>query len=458
LWYFVIKPVLFTLPVALVLWWWLEIPIERLALVCAVVAVTFCVVLNTRLGLVAQETTTDWSMRSAQLIREDVLPGLFRAIIYVFRRLLERIDQLIYTVDEWLRFRTGESAASFYVKVAVGFTWFLITYVLRFAVNLLIEPQINPIKHFPVVTVSHKLSLLLIAPVSSATGLPEGMVALMLGLVPGIFGFLAWELKENWKLYRANESPTLDAEMVGSHGEHVIHLMRPGFHSGTLPKLFAKLRRARGSSYRKSEDDVHHVAEGLHHFFERELLSVLAASKAWGMASSVAVGRLRLATNRIRAELCCPAVTGDSVLLDFEHRAGFLVAQVARGGWLSSLNDEQRAAFADALAGLYKKAGVDLVSEDVRARVPAGSEWDVTQDALVLLDEKGKPTARCAPGEPIGSGAWFRDRPLAWQRWVDTWQRDERGEPHEPRALPEVTLLPRTTNNTNNTNNTNQNE
>ena len=32
-------------------------------------------------------------------------------------------------------------------------------YVLRFAVNVLLEPQFNPIKHFPVVTVGHKLLL-----------------------------------------------------------------------------------------------------------------------------------------------------------------------------------------------------------------------------------------------------------------------------------------------------------
>ncbi len=44
-------------------------------------------------------------------------------------------------------------------KAGLGLFWFFVAYVLRFAVNVLIEPQINPIKHFPVVTVSHKLLL-----------------------------------------------------------------------------------------------------------------------------------------------------------------------------------------------------------------------------------------------------------------------------------------------------------
>ena len=44
-------------------------------------------------------------------------------------------------------------------KAALSLIWFWVTYFCRFGVNVLIEPQINPIKHFPVVTVSHKLLL-----------------------------------------------------------------------------------------------------------------------------------------------------------------------------------------------------------------------------------------------------------------------------------------------------------
>src|SRR5262249_58981978 len=63
-------------------------------------------------------------------------------------------------------------------------------------------------------------------------------------LLPGLGGFLVWELKENWRLYAANRPPTLRPVMVGSHGETLARLLRPGFHSGTLPKLHAKLRKA----------------------------------------------------------------------------------------------------------------------------------------------------------------------------------------------------------------------
>ena len=69
------------------------------------------------------------------------------------------MERLIYMVDEWLQFRTGETRLKFVSKAILGPIWLLAAYVLRFCINLLIEPQINPIKHFPVVTVSHKLLL-----------------------------------------------------------------------------------------------------------------------------------------------------------------------------------------------------------------------------------------------------------------------------------------------------------
>ena len=76
-----------------------------------------------------------------------------------FKTFLETVERLMYGVDEWLRFKSGDSRFFFAMKAVLGLAWSAVAYVLRFCVNLLIEPQINPIKHFPVVTVSHKLLL-----------------------------------------------------------------------------------------------------------------------------------------------------------------------------------------------------------------------------------------------------------------------------------------------------------
>src|SRR5205814_749206 len=112
---------------------------------------------NSVLGQQLEEVATDGLVRGWHLVSVDVLPGLFRWILDVFRRLLGGVERLIYTVDEWLRFRQAQGRLSFYLKLVLGLVWFVITYIVRFAINLLIEPQLNPIKHFPVVTVSHKL-------------------------------------------------------------------------------------------------------------------------------------------------------------------------------------------------------------------------------------------------------------------------------------------------------------
>src|SRR5438876_11244753 len=102
-----------------------------------------------------------------------------------------------------------------------------------------------------------------------------------------MFGFLVWELKENWRLYEANRSEGLRPVIVGDHGETMGGLLRPGIHSGTLPKLFAKLRkserRAPGDADEKGAfkrlESLHHVEESIRRFVERDLIALLRESR-----------------------------------------------------------------------------------------------------------------------------------------------------------------------------------
>ena len=147
----------------------------------------------------------------------------------------------------------------------LSFFWFFVTYLVRIYVNLFLEPTVNPIKHFPVVTVAAKLIVPffgILFPLFETPFLPLGtavaksMATLNIILLPGIFGFLVWELRENWRLYRANRSLVLRPAVIGHHGETMSRLLRPGFHSGTVPNLYAKLRRAERQSYRSGEQAV----------------------------------------------------------------------------------------------------------------------------------------------------------------------------------------------------------
>lgn len=330
----------------------------------------------------------------------EILVGLFRIVMSAFDRLLESVDRTIYAVDEWLRFGASQARWTVAVKAVLGVFWFFIAYVTRFVVNLLVEPQINPIKHFPVVTVSHKVILPLGlpgGPLSAAlqrVGMESVRANTLAGFIvtgiPGVFGFLAWELKENWKLYRANRSRVLKPVRVGSHGETFAQLLRPGFHSGTIPKLFARVRKAaRGGRVRAGDaqrvrDAAHHVKEDVCAFVERELVSLLNRNPFWA-ETPVSAGEVELAVTRVRVALRCEAVGPEPAVLAFEQRDGLILAEIQQPGWMPALPETQSELLRAALLGFYKLAAVDLVAEHVRAAfAPGPASFDVRRRTLVV--------------------------------------------------------------------------
>jgi hypothetical protein len=438
------------------------------------VFIVLLAVLNTRLGRDVQEVTADRFLRFWQWVAADLLPGLFRWVMRISRWFLEGVDRLLYTVDEWLRFRSGESRLSLALKGVAGMVWGTFAYIVRIYTNLLVEPTVNPIKHFPVVTVGHKLMLPFLVVLYHflleqlgflGPVLGRGFVVVTIFFLPGIFGFIVWELKENWKLYRANRPEALKPVLIGSHGETMLRLLRPGFHSGTVPRLFAKLRRAerkgRARGVRKYHEGLHHVEESVHRFVEREFLHLLAQSKSWG-GLRLGLQEVGLATNRVRLELACADLADTPVEVTIDFRDGWLVAGVREAGWLLRLSGPQREALAAALAGLYKLAGVDLTREQIAAAfAPVAPPYHVTRPGLVVWagpDGRGEALYPLGDGELLGPGVasgspppelpvlererlLFSATPIRWQQWVETWQRDQAGE-GAPRVFEPTRLLP----------------
>jgi len=439
-----------------------------------IAAVTFLgalAVFNSRFGRRMEEETTDWMARNWYWVRVDVLPGLLRLIMDFFKFILDRIERVIYTVDEWLRFRSGDSKWSLLYKPVLGLVWFVLTYAIRVIINLFVEPTVNPLKHFPAVTVGAKLILPLfpvvvpamthaLAPLLGGTlaGTVSGTIFI---LFPGIFGFAVWEFKENWKLYRSNRSPVLKPVMIGHHGETMLRFMKPGFHSGTLPKLYARLRKAErrghGKALHRHQEALHHIKESISHFVERELLLLLEGSKNWG-GVRMHVGAMQAACSRVRVELCCPGLGDDGVWLAFEERSGWLLAEVTRPGWLTRLSPSQRGAFVAALAGLYKLAGVVMVREQVEVSLPPGvSVYGICGEGLLLwpggdfsrgvvcdlreLDGPQAPPADGSASVPPERMLYTRT-PIAWDDWVAAWSRDQAGDPVALPVVEKVRLLP----------------
>jgi hypothetical protein len=252
-----------------------------------------------------------------------VFASVLQWIIAVFQAFLVWLERVVYVVDEWLLFRRGDRGGMQVFKLLGGVAWFFISYLVVFVFTLLVEPQINPIKHFPVVTVSHKLILptgpLFVKQLTPYLGPVQAntLVWTTIWLIPGVFGFLVWELKENWRLYVANRRHGLRKTAIGQHGESMARLLRPGFHSGTLAKAYTALRKAIRKSESRAEaasatptdgsvdanliqprwDAVRRVQRAIQWFVERELIAVLEEARFMS-GSAISVDRVDAADFR----------------------------------------------------------------------------------------------------------------------------------------------------------------
>lgn len=240
----------------------------------------------TRFGRWFEDRTSHLIGEGWRMLSVNLIPGFIALCADLFRAMLGAIERWLYAVDEWFRFRSpanGPVPSGYAFKALLSLLWFPIAYLVRFSFYLLIEPQVNPIKHFPVVTVSHKVLLPTIPWFSEVFKVSKGLVLGVVWCIPGIFGFLAWEFLANWKLYRASRSRTLRPLAIGHHGESIRGFLRPGFHSGTLPKLFRKIRKAVRKAERSGtaldrhhfDHERHHVELAVKRFVERQLIDLL---------------------------------------------------------------------------------------------------------------------------------------------------------------------------------------
>ncbi len=330
--------------------------------------------LNSPIGRHADEWFTDVLVRGWEDLRIRVVGVVFQRIMNAFHRLLTGLNHLLYALDEWSRFRARDVWLVKMVKLLTGTIWAAISYVIVFVSTLLIEPQINPIKHFPVVTVAHKLILptgpLLVRQLSPYLGITRAttLVWSTIWLIPGVFGFLVWELKENWRLYVANRSRLLASQPIGRHGETMAGLLRPSFHSGTLPKLFARIRRAARKAQEASDARplqnqqalLGRVEQSVRQFLERDLAGLLAEAGV-RREDPFRVREIRLATNRVEATVGCDALPGAQLKVTWDEVDGCLTGRVTDEGMLSRLPHDQCQYVKTALTGLFQRTGVDEV-------------------------------------------------------------------------------------------------
>ena len=419
------------------------------------------IAVNSRLGRDTEELVTEWVGNAWHHLRARVVVALFDWIVDFFNWVLAGLERVIYAVDEWLRFHSEETWVSIIAKALIGVVWSFVVFLIRIYVNLLIEPQINPIKHFPVVTVSHKIILPLtvwlhpriVNVLENFMGivLANSLVGTTLFLLPGVFGFLVWELTGNWRLYSSNRVWRLRPVVVGSHGETLPRLLRPGFHSGTLPKTFARLRRLerqepsfkRFSRRRAWRDVLHHAERDVRRFAERDLIRLLDRCSVWH-GSGLFVSDVRAASNSLAVLLDSPQIEGGPVELLFQEQSHWIVASVARKGLLNNGSPEQLHSFETALMGFYRKTGIELVREQLVRNLTGRYPYDVRSVGLIIwsdsqsqheitIDLQRPYQLRPVPvsvameyGIPSVSAeqAIFARSSTGWQDWSRLWYED----------------------------------
>ena len=476
-------------PVTIMIWRWLIRPaIPALLtgiflgtlighrLVWTITAFAYLTILwltHTRLGRFIEEEVREWLRHHLDHLRFNLIPGIYQVIMGSFAYWLDALDRFLYAVDELLRFRQGEGRFALVWKAVAGSLWSIMSYVVRSVVNLLVEPQINPIKHFPVVTVAHKLTLpfmlalpgfLTVPPLQMKPVTASGIAFALQLLIPGVFGFLVWELKENWRLYKANRPKNLNPVIVGSHGETVVRLLRPGFHSGTVARAFAGLRQARDSNTgtgrsrqtHKHLETLIHVEHAVSNFVDREFLQVLHLSRGLGRLP-LRVAHTTPTPRRLRVEVVHDHDFCQPLAIVFEDRGGWLVAGLdGLPDWVKALDVETRRTLELALAGLYHRAGVELVREQVeQLAAPAGSYTRLDRRGLRVFlagpdhEELWFPMREVARQGPESSRItrtsvsttrqlMFQQHPISWSDWVTNWEYEQAGAGLPTLVLPDI--------------------
>lgn len=335
-------------------------------------------------------------------LRRERLEDLIAPIMDFFNARMRELGDALNRVRTRLSLRLEDPPDAVLLKTLLGPLWGALEAVVRFYAVVLIEPQTNPVKHFPVVTLGHKLMLPFLPALSSGllavlspvlpAVLAVPLVALTIFLLPGLFGFLFWELKENRRLYAANRPDGAPPAILGTHGETLHGLLRRGFHSGALPKSFDRLRGVLADQVRDERPDplvlrqvlgrLNRLRADLVRFAEQELALPLEARCGTGPGG--------LAVSRVRAEMATrgvvfvlaltPADSPDSPL-DLRVSVWLaetgLAAQVQGLDAAARLGDERRRSLAETIVGFLGRCGLSpspaelLVAEGATRANPA---------------------------------------------------------------------------------------
>jgi hypothetical protein len=176
----------------------------------------------------------------------------------------------------------------------------------------------------------------------------------------------------------------------------MIRLLRPGFHSGTLPKAFAAMRRESrhsqsmdGKRIRRRRAAIRRVEVDVRRFVERELISLLS-EVGFLPGIAITVNSLHVSTNRIEVELVradqrqCPAV------LRWTYLSGKLTGTVEPMGWIGELDEGDYNTVKNAMLAIFQRSGVEEVRGPLSVAAVPNFAWEDWLDRCKPAKNPGK--------------------------------------------------------------------
>src|SRR5439155_12635573 len=122
-WWYFVKPLIITLAI----WLFLPASVQTLLSLGVVLAIAVAI-LNSRIGHAASEVIAQGILQLYDKLRSGLIEGVIRWIMYVLKAGMDALERLLYSIDEWLRFRSGDTRASLAARTALGIIWYPIAF------------------------------------------------------------------------------------------------------------------------------------------------------------------------------------------------------------------------------------------------------------------------------------------------------------------------------------------
>ena len=211
------------------------------------------------------------------------------------------------------------------------------------------------------------------------------MATLIIWCIPGIFGFLVWELKENWRLYaanrpqglqpmiigqpRRNDGPAAEARLPFRHDSQTLRQTPPRRTKG--PEVRATGRRCENISTDSSTSRSRSAATWSAISSRSQRKPPRRGNACAAAVIAAASQEFEFGTNRVRLGFFHGRRPNSASAIDFEVQAGWLLGGVGQARKCSSCRQATARNYRRRFSASIKRPGRRLFASSSKSCCPA---------------------------------------------------------------------------------------